>query len=104
MGFAGDALPLRRPWIEVAQIGVAVKDEVHPKLGIVEVIEHDERRASDWIYAKSEVGMWPFDCRKCCQDVFDRGIDAVALLGNDAHAKRLNALCEKRVELVEGSL
>jgi len=83
---------------------MAMKDEVHPKLDLVEVVEHNKRRASDRIHAKAEVGMWPFDCRKCCQDVFNRGIDAIPLLGNDAHAKRPNALCEKRVKLVNGSL
>jgi hypothetical protein len=97
-------LPLRCPWIEVAQIGAAMKDEVHPKFDIVEVIEHNERRSSDRIHAKSEVGMLPFECRKCCEDVFDGGLDTVTLLGDDERPKRLNALSEKRIELIEGGL
>ena len=81
-----------------------MKNKMNTQLGIVEVVEDHERCASDWIHAKSQVGMRPFDCRKCRQDMFDDGIDAVALLSDDTHTKRLDALSEESVELIEGCL
>src|SRR5882672_6630889 len=81
-----------------------MKYEVHAQLGIVEVIEYHERRTSNRVHTKPKMRMRSFDCRKCCQHVLDCGIDAIALLGDDAYAKRLDALGEERVELVESCL
>ena len=57
---------------------------------------------SDRIHAKFQFRMRPFDCGKCRQDMFDGGIDAVALLSDDTRTKRRDALSEEGIELIEG--
>ena len=37
-------LPLDGHWIEFAQIGAAVEDEMHAKLAVIEIVEHNEGR------------------------------------------------------------
>ncbi len=37
-------LPLDGQWIEFSQIGVLVEDEMHAKLVVVEIVEHNEGR------------------------------------------------------------
>src|SRR5262249_47865067 len=81
-----------------------MKKEKHAQFRNVEVVENNERAASDRENAKDQFGGRAVYCGKSPQDMFDGGIDAVALLSDDTHAKQLDALSEEGVELIEGCL
>ena len=66
----GALLPFGRFGIEVAQIGVAVKDEVDAQFAIVKVIEHDKRRARDRIDVQAQMRVSPLCVRMDGEEVF----------------------------------
>jgi hypothetical protein len=50
-------LPLNAGRIDAGAVGVAVHDEEHPQLRVIEIVDHDEGRAGDGMRVKIDAGI-----------------------------------------------
>jgi hypothetical protein len=85
-------LPLDNFGIELPEAGTFVENEVDPKLGLVEVVKHDERSFGYRVDVKAQSPVWSFRARVNCKEIVDDPINRITFFRNDGQSESVNAL------------